>query len=435
MSWLPSNDPILGDPKTCDALELVIVPRTRDLGDGSRCGACCRTAQRQMVGPFIFFDHLGPVAVRAGQGLDVRPHPHIGLATVTYLFEGEILHRDSLGTRPADPAGRRELDDRRARHRPFGAHPPEPRARRHAAARHPDLGRAAARRRGGRAGVRAPRGATPAGGRGRGRAASASSPARVCGAALAGRGSSRRLFYADAVLDAGRELAARRRARGARGLRRRRRGRGRRRPVRGRPRCSCSAPGDRDHAARRTRRRACCCSAARRSTARATSGGTSSRAAASGSSRPRRTGSAGRFPPVPGETRVHPAAGAVRAGPVRHRRRDAAAPEGCASRAPSQRRRDAAAPQRARRYARQPPKREMSCGAGDAPRASHRKPFGRRAVGEPQRADAERRRDGGDEAAEALGRQRPHLGRDRRPGAGGDAHQARPRAAVPPGSA
>ena len=51
-----------------------------------------------MVGPFIFFDHFGPAEFRAGAGLDVRPHPHIGLATVTYLFDGEIMHRDSLGT-------------------------------------------------------------------------------------------------------------------------------------------------------------------------------------------------------------------------------------------------------------------------------------------------------------------------------------------------
>ena len=51
-----------------------------------------------MVGPFIFFDHFGPAVFRAGDGVDVRPHPHIGLATVTYLFDGEIVHRDSLGT-------------------------------------------------------------------------------------------------------------------------------------------------------------------------------------------------------------------------------------------------------------------------------------------------------------------------------------------------
>ena len=57
-----------------------------------------------MVGPFMFFDHMGPRAVAPGQGIDVRPHPHIGLATVTYLFEGEIMHRDSLGTVQRDPA-------------------------------------------------------------------------------------------------------------------------------------------------------------------------------------------------------------------------------------------------------------------------------------------------------------------------------------------
>jgi redox-sensitive bicupin YhaK (pirin superfamily) len=58
-------------------------------------------AKRRMVGPFIFFDHFGPAEFRAGQGIDVRPHPHIGLATVTFLFDGEIMHRDSLGTAAA----------------------------------------------------------------------------------------------------------------------------------------------------------------------------------------------------------------------------------------------------------------------------------------------------------------------------------------------
>src|SRR3712207_4672785 len=57
-----------------------------------------------MVGPFVFLDQMGPAVLHAGSGLDVRPHPHIGLATVTYLFEGEILHRDSLGTvQPIQP--------------------------------------------------------------------------------------------------------------------------------------------------------------------------------------------------------------------------------------------------------------------------------------------------------------------------------------------
>jgi hypothetical protein len=97
MSWMPSNDPILGDPQTCDALELVIVPRTRDLGDGFAVRRALPHGKRQMVGPFIFFDHFGPVQFVSGSGMDVRPHPHIGLATVTYLFDGSIMHRDSEG--------------------------------------------------------------------------------------------------------------------------------------------------------------------------------------------------------------------------------------------------------------------------------------------------------------------------------------------------
>jgi redox-sensitive bicupin YhaK (pirin superfamily) len=87
-------------------LEALIVPRTRDLGDGFEVRRALPDARKRAVGPFVFFDQMGPVALAAGKGLDVRPHPHIGLATVTYLFEGEILHRDSLGTvqaiRPGD---------------------------------------------------------------------------------------------------------------------------------------------------------------------------------------------------------------------------------------------------------------------------------------------------------------------------------------------
>jgi redox-sensitive bicupin YhaK (pirin superfamily) len=78
--------------------EAVIVPRTRDLGDGFQVRRVLPSEQRRTVGPFVFFDQMGPTVLRAGTGLDVRPHPHIGLATVTYLFDGEILHRDSLGT-------------------------------------------------------------------------------------------------------------------------------------------------------------------------------------------------------------------------------------------------------------------------------------------------------------------------------------------------
>ena len=97
MSWQPSNDPVLGDAQSCDALELVIVPRTRDLGDGFEVRRALPHGKRQMVGPFIFFDHFGPVQFMSGKGMDVRPHPHIGLATVTYLFDGSIMHRDSEG--------------------------------------------------------------------------------------------------------------------------------------------------------------------------------------------------------------------------------------------------------------------------------------------------------------------------------------------------
>src|SRR5277367_1466651 len=96
MSWLASNDPVLGDARSCDALEMVSIPRVRDLG-GLPVRRALPHDRRQMVGPFIFFDHFGPVQFFAGQGMDVRPHPHIGLATVTYLFDGCILHRDSEG--------------------------------------------------------------------------------------------------------------------------------------------------------------------------------------------------------------------------------------------------------------------------------------------------------------------------------------------------
>jgi hypothetical protein len=97
MSWLPSADPILGDKRSCDALELVVVPRVRDLGDGFEVRRALPSEKRQMVGPFIFFDQMGPAQFLAGHGLDVRPHPHIGLATVTYLFDGRVMHRDSEG--------------------------------------------------------------------------------------------------------------------------------------------------------------------------------------------------------------------------------------------------------------------------------------------------------------------------------------------------
>ena len=97
MSWQPALDPKPGDIFACEAIEMVIVPRARDLG-GFSVRRALPSKQRQMVGPFIFFDQMGPAEFLLGAGMDVRPHPHIGLSTVTYLFEGEIIHRNSLGT-------------------------------------------------------------------------------------------------------------------------------------------------------------------------------------------------------------------------------------------------------------------------------------------------------------------------------------------------
>jgi redox-sensitive bicupin YhaK (pirin superfamily) len=79
------------------AVSVEIVAHKKDLGDGFTVRRLLPSAARRMVGPFIFVDHMGPVRLPEGAGLDVRPHPHINLATVTFLFDGEILHRDSLG--------------------------------------------------------------------------------------------------------------------------------------------------------------------------------------------------------------------------------------------------------------------------------------------------------------------------------------------------
>src|SRR5947209_5718804 len=97
MSWLTADDPRPGDALSCDAIEMIIVPRARDLG-GFEVRRALPSARRQMIGPFIFFDQMGPAEFLTGEGIDVRPHPHINLATVTYLFRGEFHHRDSLGS-------------------------------------------------------------------------------------------------------------------------------------------------------------------------------------------------------------------------------------------------------------------------------------------------------------------------------------------------
>ncbi|MBO9473620.1 pirin family protein [Shimia sp. R10_1] len=97
MSWNPALEPSCPDAATLDSIETVIIPRARDLG-GFSVRRALPAPRRQMVGPFIFFDEMGPAEFLTGQGIDVRPHPHIGLGTVTYLYRGEFEHRDSLGT-------------------------------------------------------------------------------------------------------------------------------------------------------------------------------------------------------------------------------------------------------------------------------------------------------------------------------------------------
>ena len=105
MSFFPCPDPQPGDSAAVGKVEMLIIPRTSDLG-GFEVRRALPTARRRLVGPFIFFDRMGPAVFRQGQAIDVRPHPHIGLSTVTYLFDGAMSHRDSLGTgmviRPGD---------------------------------------------------------------------------------------------------------------------------------------------------------------------------------------------------------------------------------------------------------------------------------------------------------------------------------------------
>ncbi|MEL6641221.1 MAG: pirin family protein [Pseudomonadota bacterium] len=96
MSWNPTQNPEC--PLNIeDSLETLIIPRARDLG-GFEVRRALPSPKRQMVGPFIFFDQMGPAEFITDGGIDVRPHPHIGLGTVTYLYQGEFEHRDSLGT-------------------------------------------------------------------------------------------------------------------------------------------------------------------------------------------------------------------------------------------------------------------------------------------------------------------------------------------------
>ena len=201
MSWTPSEDPQPGDVRACDAIEQVIVPRARDLG-GFSVRRALPAAGRQMVGPFIFFDQMGPAEFLIGTGIDVRPHPHIGLATVTYLFDGEIMHRDSLGSAVAIKPGELNLMSAGRRHRAFGAHLGRAARQGPAAVRHPGVGGAAEVARGRGADLRALRC----------RASCRASPARArrCASSWASStGRARRptfphpSFYAEAVLAPG----------------------------------------------------------------------------------------------------------------------------------------------------------------------------------------------------------------------------------------
>ena len=105
MSIWPTVDPVCSRSPATSVIATVIDARPRDLGSFT-VGRVLPSSMRRLVGPFIFFDHIAPADFAPGQGIDVRPHPHIGLATVTYLFDGEIVHRDSLGShqpiRPGD---------------------------------------------------------------------------------------------------------------------------------------------------------------------------------------------------------------------------------------------------------------------------------------------------------------------------------------------
>jgi redox-sensitive bicupin YhaK (pirin superfamily) len=98
MSFLPGAEPHCPAMVDADAIDTLIIPRARDIG-GFEVRRALPAPERQLVGPFIFFDQMGPAEfLQGGGGIDVRPHPHIGLATVTYLYKGEFQHRDSLGT-------------------------------------------------------------------------------------------------------------------------------------------------------------------------------------------------------------------------------------------------------------------------------------------------------------------------------------------------
>lgn len=96
MSWQQAEAPHCPDNINCDPVALVIIPTAKNLGD-FEVRRALPAQERQMVGPFIFFDQMGPAIFKAGKAMDVRPHLHIGISTITWLFEGSIQHKDNLG--------------------------------------------------------------------------------------------------------------------------------------------------------------------------------------------------------------------------------------------------------------------------------------------------------------------------------------------------
>ncbi len=105
MSIRPGDEVPPGSDETRHAVMITLEPKPRDLGGGFAVKRALPAAEKRMVGPFVFWDEFGPAHFAAGEGLDVRPHPHINLATVTYLFAGEIFHRDTLGSAQAIKPG------------------------------------------------------------------------------------------------------------------------------------------------------------------------------------------------------------------------------------------------------------------------------------------------------------------------------------------
>ena len=148
---LPAHDPVCLDAELRLGRAAAAVAARATSAD-SRCGGCCRRRRRRLVGPFIFFDHFGPVQLPAGQGLDVRPHPHIGAGHGDLPLRGGDPPPRQPGLGAAHPAGRHQLDGRRPRHRALRAEQPEQERRAGPAPARPAvLGGAAPRARGGRA--------------------------------------------------------------------------------------------------------------------------------------------------------------------------------------------------------------------------------------------------------------------------------------------